>query len=77
MTDRNAGWMEFHDPLRIHRDRPSNHRLFWIWRDGWDEPQLTTYEDMNPMMNIMGLMWQPAFDGVGRPLLPPTSAEPQ
>lgn len=70
MSDTRAGWMDFLDSFRAYSDRPSNHRLIWIWRTGWVEPQLTPYHGINPTMNVNGLMWQPAFDGVGRPLLP-------
>lgn len=49
---------------------PSTSALIWLWREGWDEPQLTAYRDIHPAMNAVGLWWHPAVDGHGRPPIP-------
>lgn len=38
---------------------PRDYERIEIWRDGWAEPQATRWEDINPMMNAIGLMWRP------------------
>jgi hypothetical protein len=58
--DSSDGWMDFHDPYRVRSDHPARHAKIWIWRDGWDKPTLTRYDDMHPMTNMIGLRWKPA-----------------
>lgn len=65
-------WKVFYDPLRNWRDSPMRSRLVWLWRPGWDEPQLAPLDALSPAMNVNGLFFSPAVDGSGPPPTPPS-----
>lgn len=60
-------WFPMHDPMRLHREAPWQHRAIWLIREEWPEAQFAVYNDINPALNIIGLYWSPAIDGQGPP----------
>jgi hypothetical protein len=39
---------------------PYDHPIIWIWRDGWREPIAVLPSELDPAMNVWGLVWRPA-----------------
>lgn len=52
-------WRPAHDPYGLHSEHPWDYEGIEIWREEWPEPRATKWEDMNPMMNVIGLQWRP------------------
>lgn len=59
-----ARWRPYLDPYRVANDYPINHKAIWLMRDGWERPMLSSLGE-HPMMNAVGLYWQPDVDGEG------------
>ena len=58
MTD--YGWMRW--PMgdyRLPLDPYAFDRV-WINREGWESPEVVDPRILDPMMNVVGLMWKPA-----------------
>lgn len=62
MTDKTS-WRPVHDPFaRVPLDHPRDYDAIEIWREGWDVAQPANWGDMDPMMNVIGLMWRPTSE---------------
>lgn len=64
-------WRDFAHSYSPSADSPFNYERIWINRKEWPAPELVVVRDMNPMMNVWGLMWKPG------PPLPPAALTDQ
>jgi len=40
---------------------PQDWERIEIWRDGWGEPSIVSYRQMDTRMNVAGLYWRPIY----------------
>src|SRR4051812_28952874 len=61
------GWMYWFVPYST-ADNPYAYDQVWIWRVEWKElPHLVSPRNLDPMMNVNGLLWKPARAGEVEP----------
>jgi hypothetical protein len=56
-------WRHFIRDAQIggHAGFPQDWPRIEVWRAGWDEPSVTSYDKMAPLMNVAGLYWRPMY----------------